>query len=417
MLSNNDSVVVTGLGATTPLGGNVKATWSALLNGQSGVHQLTDDWAAKLPVRIGARVAAEPSGLLSRLECRRLDRSTQFSTIALREAWADAGFTGPAVSGGTPDSNRVGIVIGTGIGGVITLLDNYDIMLTRGPRSISAIGLPMLMPNNPAAQASIDLAARAMVRAPTGACAAGAEAIAQAVDMIQLGRADVVVAGGTEAIIHPLTMAAFAQMRAVSRNNEAPMSASRPYDRGRDGFVLAEGAAVLILESKRHAEARGARIYCAVGAAGTGADAYHIAHPSPDGEGMARAMRAALRDADLLPADVAHVSAHATSTPQGDVAESKAIRMVLGGDGYAVSAIKSMTGHLIGASGALAAVVGVLTLCNRLAPPTINIDHLDKEIELDVVRDTPRGLRDGQVAVMINSAGFGGQNVALALKA
>jgi 3-oxoacyl-[acyl-carrier-protein] synthase II len=416
-----DSVVITGLGATTPLGGDVKSTWATLLEGRRVVAGLTDDWPADLPVRIAARAAADPGTVLDRIELRRLDRSSQFALIAVREAWTDAGFFGRAGDTGQPDAERVGVVLGSGIGGLSTLVDGHEQIRTRGVRGLSPHTMPKMMINGSAGQVGLEINARAGVHAPTSACAAGAEAIAAGLDMIRLGRADVVAVGGTEAIIHPLTIAAFASMKAMSRRNDDPEHASRPYDTGRDGFVMGEGAAVLILESGRHARARGARIHAELAGAGISADGHHIVAPEPTGRGAAAALRKALADADLGPRDVVHVNAHATSTPQGDLAESLAIRSVLGdGDGgggdYAVSAIKSTAGHLMGASGALAAVVSVLALRDRTAPPTMNIEQLDPGIGLDVVRDQPRALPKGPAACLTNSAGFGGHNVVLAFR-
>ena len=409
-------VVVTGLGAVTPLGGDVKSTWASLLDGRSAVRALTEEWATGLPVRIAAPAAVEPDAVLSRIEARRLDRAGQFSALAVREAWADAGFVGRAGDAGLPAPERVGVAIGSGIGGLMTLLRAHDLLREGRLRQIPPATVPMLMTNGSAGHASVELNAQAAAHAPATACAAGAEAIATGLDMIRLGRADVVVAGGTEAIIHPLTMAAFATMTAMSRNHDTPHRASRPYDTGRDGFVLGEGAAMLVLESARHARRRGARAYCVLAGAGVSADAHHMVRPDPDGGGLVRALRSALADGRLEPGDITHVNAHATSTPQGDLAESRAIRSVLGTGGYPVSAIKSATGHLIGAAGALSAVTSVLALSERTAPPTVNIEDLDAAIELDVVRDEPRELPRGRTAVLSNCAAFGGHNVVLALR-
>ncbi|WP_405683540.1 beta-ketoacyl-[acyl-carrier-protein] synthase family protein [Streptomyces sp. NBC_01387] len=416
MPTPSESVAITGLGAISPLGGDVGTTWSGLLDGRSAVRALDDDWAAALPVRIAARAAVEPAGMFSRVDARRLDRSSQFALIALREAWADAGFTGPAGTHGAPPGDRVGVVVGSGLGGLSTLLHNYDVLNSRGARGVSPFALPMLMANSPAAQVSMEIGAQAAVHAPTSACAAGAEAVAAGLDLIRLGRADVVVVGGAEAIINPLTIAGFASMTALSCHNEEPHRASRPFDKKRDGFVIAEGAAMLVLESMPHARARGARVYGELAGAGVSADAHHIARQEPSGRSMARALRTALDDAGLGTPDVAHVNAHATSTPGGDLVESRAISSVFGPRATPVSAIKSMTGHLIGASGALAAVSSVLTVHHRLAPPTINVEDPDDAVELDVVRDVPRALPAGQVAAVSNSSGFGGHNVVLAFR-
>ena len=407
-------VVVTGLGATSPVGGDVASTWDALLAGRSGVRRLDADWAADLPVQIAAPAAVEPTDVLDRVEARTLDRAQQFALVAAREAWADAGF-GDAV---TVDPDRLGVAVASGIGGVLTLLAQYDVLRERGARRVSPHTVPMLMPNGPAATVGLELTARAGVHAPVSACASGAEAIALALDMLRAGRADVVVAGGTEAAIHPLPIAGFAAMRALSTREGDPQEASRPYDKARDGFVLGEGAAVLVLETAEHAKARGAKVYAHLAGAGMSADAYHVAAPEPTGAGAARALALAIRDADLSPADIAHVNAHATSTPLGDVAEAAALRTALGdaASQVCVTATKSCTGHLLGAAGALEAVVTVLSLANRLVPATRNLDDPDDEVALDVVRMSPRQLPAG-AAALSNSFGFGGHNVTLAFKA
>jgi 3-oxoacyl-[acyl-carrier-protein] synthase II len=301
---------------------------------------------------------------------------------------------------------------------VLTLLENYDLLLAKGPRRVHPLAIPMLMPNSAAAHVAIDLGARAGVHTPVSACASGAEAVAYAVDMIRSGRADVVVAGGTEAAIHPLNLSAFAQMQALSTRNDEPERASRPYDKGRDGFVLGEGAGVLVLETAEHANARGATVYAEIAGAGITSDAHHIAAPDPVGRGAMRAMQFALQSAGLTPADVVHINAHATSTPAGDVAEARAIAGVLGehAPGACISATKSMTGHLLGAAGAVEAIATVLALHHRQAPPTVNLDDPDDDIKLDIVRSEPRTLPDGPLAALNNSFGFGGHNVALAVR-
>ncbi|MGI8682232.1 MAG: beta-ketoacyl-ACP synthase II [Mycobacteriales bacterium] len=409
MTPSQDAVVVTGLGATTPIGGDVPTTWDALQSGRSGVRRLTEEWAESLPVRIAAPAAVDPTSVLERVEARTLDRSQQFALVAAREAWADAGR--PAVA-----PERLAVVMASGIGGVLTLLGSYDILKERGPRRISPHTVPMLMPNGPAATVGLELGARAGVHTPVSACASGAEAIALALDLLRLGRADVVVCGGTEAAIHPLPLAGFASMRALSSREDEPEAASRPYDKGRDGFVLGEGAGALVLEKAADARARGARVYAEVAGAGITSDAYHVAAPDPVGAGAARAIARALEDGCLSPADVVHLNAHATSTPTGDLAESVAIRSALGDstDDVAVSATKSQTGHLLGAAGAIEAIFTVLALQHRLAPATRNLDDLDDDVQLDVVRMDARALGDG--AALSNSFGFGGHNVALAFR-
>lgn len=404
-------VVVTGLGATTPVGADVTSSWSALLAGTSGVRSLTEEWAQSIPVHFAARVAVEPSEQMERVEIRRLDRSEQFAIIASREAWKDAG--SPDV-----DKERLGVVIASGIGGVTTLLDQYDILKEKGARLVSPHTVPMLMPNGPAANVGLELQARAGVHTPVSACASGAEAIGYAFDMIRNDRADIVVSGGVEAAVHALPMAAFAAMKALSTRNDEPQRASRPYDLNRDGFVLGEGGGILVLEEYEHAVARGARIYCEIAGQGLSSDGYHIAAPDPDGSGVQRAIKFALRDAGLTTKEIVHLNAHATSTPAGDVAEANALRAALGdeADHVAVSATKSMTGHLLGGAGAIESVFIVKTLQDRLAPPTINIQDLDPAVTVDVVRDKPRALPAGDIAALNDSFGFGGHNVVLAFK-
>jgi 3-oxoacyl-[acyl-carrier-protein] synthase II len=416
--STNRTVVVTGIGATTPLGGDSASTWEGLLAGRSGISPLTDERFAELPVRIAAQAAVDPSEVLPRPLARKLDRSAQFALIAAREAWADAGYTGPAGDDEKIQPERLGSVIASGIGGVTTLLDQYDVLKESGARRVSPHTVPMLMPNSPSANVGLEVNARAGVHTPVSACASGAEAIGYAIEMIRTGRADVVVAGGTEAAIHPLPVVAFANMMAMSKKNDEPLKASRPYDKGRDGFVLGEGAGVIVLESEEHAKARGAKIYCEALGQGLSADSHHIAQPEPTGRGIAAALRNLLDSTDLKPSEVVHLNAHATSTPLGDVAEIKALRQVLGDDldHVAVSATKSMTGHLLGGAGGVETVATVLALTNRLAPPTVNIDDLDPEVDADIVRDEPRALPEGTIAAINNSFGFGGHNVVLAFR-
>ncbi|MGH8776162.1 MAG: beta-ketoacyl-ACP synthase II [Jiangellaceae bacterium] len=410
-------VVITGLGATTPVGGDVATTWESFVAGRSGVRALTEDWAEQLPVRIAARVAIEPGEVLPRVQARRLDRSGQFAMIAAREAWADAGYEGPA--GETDvDPDRLGVVCASGIGGLTTLLSNYDVLLESGPRRVSPLAIPMLMPNSSAANVGLEIGARAGVHTPVSACASGAEALSYGLEMIRSGRADIVMAGGTEAAIHPLPLAAFANMMALSKRNDEPERASRPYDKGRDGFVLGEGAGLVVLEAADHAEARGARVYAELAGAGLSADSHHIAQPDPSGAGAVMAMLGALADSGLDSAHVQHLNAHATSTPVGDIAEALAIRTALGdaAGNVAVTSTKSMTGHLLGGAGAVESIAAALALYHRTAPPTINVDDLDDEIVLDVVRGEPRPLGDGPLAALNNSFGFGGHNVALAFR-
>ncbi|HVF20065.1 MAG TPA: beta-ketoacyl-ACP synthase II [Mycobacteriales bacterium] len=403
-------VLITGLGAVTPLGDDLPTTWAGLLDGRSGARVLDDEWASDLPVRIAATVPTDPGERLDRVEARTLDRSQRLALLAAREAWADAG---------TPDVDpvRLAVVVGSGIGGVLTLLEQYDVLRERGPRRVSPYVVPMMMPNGPAAVIGLAVGARAQVRTPVSACASGADAIALALDLIRAGRADVVVAGGVEASVHALPLAGVAQMRALSSRHEDPEAASRPFDAGRDGFVLGEGAGILVLESAAHARGRGARVYAELAGAGLSADSHHITAPEPTGAGAAAAMRLALADAGLDIADVGYVNGHATSTPIGDIAEAAAIHAVLGSRArtVAVSATKSMTGHLLGAAGAVEAIVTAKSLHEQRVHRTRNYEKPDEQCDLDVV---PEGTREiAMAAALSNSFGFGGHNVTLALKA
>ncbi|MBQ1075884.1 beta-ketoacyl-ACP synthase II [Micromonospora sp. C31] len=398
-------VVVTGLGATTPLGGDVASTWDAMLAGRSGVGPLTQEWAEQLPVRIAARLAVEPTGLIDRVKLRRLDRSEAIAIIAAQQAWADSGLADSGL-----DPERLGVSVGSGIGGALTLLAQDDILEASGPRRVSPHTIPMLMPNGPAAWVGLELGAKAGVHSVASACATGAEAIALGMDMIRAGRADVVVAGGTEAVIHQLPIAGFSSMRAMSTRNDEPERASRPWDKGRDGFVLGEGAGILVLERAEHAAARGARVYARLAGAGLTSDGYDIVQPHPEGEGAIRAIAKAIADADVARADIVHVNAHATSTPVGDVAEITALRAALG-DHPVLTSTKSMSGHLLGAAGALESIATILAIRDGVVPPTINLDDPDDGLSLDVAANEARHL--DIPAALNNSFGFGGHNVAL----
>jgi len=404
-------VVVTGLGTTNPVGGDVPSTWEALVNGRSGVRHIEADWVEEMPVKIAGVAAVEPTEVLERVKARRLDRSAQFAMVAAMEAWADSGL---ADVEDDLDKDRLGVAMASGIGGVITLLNNYDALREKGPRRVSPLAVPMLMPNASAANVSLLVGARAAVNTPVSACASGNEAISLALDQIRLGRADIVLAGGTEAAIHPLNIAAFANMMALSKNPGDPTTVSRPWDTGRDGFVLGEGAGVLVLESEEHARARGAKIYAEVLGAGITADSHDIAQPDPAGRGGSRAILRALMESEIGPEQIFHVNAHATSTPQGDIAEGLMLHATLGShvDQVVVTSTKSMTGHLLGGAGALEAVATVLAIQNRVAPPTINLDDLDPAVELDIATKA-RDLPVGDIAALNNSFGFGGANVAV----
>ncbi|MEU8423050.1 beta-ketoacyl-ACP synthase II [Micromonospora sp. NPDC048835] len=398
-------VVVTGLGATTPLGGDVASTWDAMLAGRSGVSALTQEWAGQLPVRIAAQLAVEPSEVLDRVRLRRLDRSEAIAIIAAQQAWADAGLAGSDL-----DGERLAVSVGSGIGGATTLLAQDDILEASGPRRVSPHTIPMLMPNGPAAWVGLELGAKAGVHSVASACATGAEAIALGLDIIRSGRADVVVAGGTEAVIHPLPIAGFSSMRAMSTRNDDPERASRPWDRGRDGFVLGEGAGIVVLERAEHAAARGARVYARLAGAGITSDAYDIVQPHAEGEGAVRAIAKAIADADIAKRDIVHVNAHATSTPVGDMLEIGGLHKALG-DHPVLSATKSMTGHLLGAAGALESIATILAIRDSVVPPTINLDDPEPGLTLDVAAHKARHM---EIPAALNNAfGFGGHNVAL----
>jgi 3-oxoacyl-[acyl-carrier-protein] synthase II len=405
-------VVVTGIGATTPLGGDAPSTWQAMLAGKSGVSRIQADWADDLPVKIAAQAAVDPAEMLDRVEARRLDRSAQLAVIAAMEAWQDAGY---GLKEANPvDRERLGVAIATGIGGLQTVLSNWDIQKEKGARRVSPLAIPMLMANASAANVSLRLGAQAGVHTPVSACASSNESIALGLDMIRLDRADVVVVGGTEGVIHPLPIACFAQMQAMSRRNDEPERASRPWDVDRDGFVLAEGAAMFVIETLEHAQARGARIYGELAGAGITADAHDMVQPNPTGQTQALAMTRALREGGLQPSDVVHVNAHATSTPQGDVTEASSIRQALGENTEAiVNATKSMTGHLLGGAGALESLATLLALRDRRVPPTINLDNPETDLGIDIATKV-RELPSGDLAGINNSFGFGGHNVAVA---
>lgn len=403
-MSSDHDVVVTGIGATTPIGGTAPETWQALLDGTIGVKPLTEPWVEQydLPVRIYAPLVVDPTEVLSRVEARRLDRCQQVALVAAREAWADAG--APEI-----DLERLGVVIGTGIGGALTLLGQDDILEQDGVRKVAVLTVPMLMPNGPAAAVGLWAKARGGVHAPVSACASGAEGLAWAYRMIKSGELDVAIAGGAEACVHPLPMAGFSQMRAMSTRNDDPQTASRPFDIDRDGFVLGEGAGIMVLEREAHAKARGAKIYGRLAGIGMSNDAYHITAPEPEGEGSSRAIAKALRGADLSPLDIGHVNAHATSTPVGDIAESNTILRSIGGHPV-VTSTKSMTGHMLGAAGSLEAIATVLSVKEGVVPGTRNITTIDPEIKVDVATEN----REVTLTAALNdSFGFGGHNVAL----
>lgn len=408
------TVVVTGVGAVTPIGDSATSTWDAALAGASGARTLDNDWSERysIPVTFAAPVPQSVvEERLTRVQAKRLDPSSQFAIISAREAWEDAG--SPEV-----EPERLAVSWATGIGGVWTLLNAWDTLREEGSRRVMPLTVPMLMPNGPGAAIGMELGARAAVQTVVSACASSTESIGQAVQLLRSGKADVVVAGGSESAIHPITLSAFSSMQALSKRNDSPETASRPYDVDRDGFVMGEGSGVLVLETEEHAKARGAKIYAQVAGWGISNDAYHITAGEPEGKGSIRAMRQALRDADAQPSDVAHINAHATSTPVGDIPESVAINAVLDGktEGVAVSATKSMTGHLLGGAGAVESILTVLALKNRIAPPTINTTQVDERVDLDIVLGSPRELPEGQLLALSNSFGFGGHNAVVAFR-
>ncbi|MBF6437413.1 KasA/KasB family beta-ketoacyl-ACP synthase [Nocardia cyriacigeorgica] len=397
-----DGVVMTAYAATTSLAADMDATWSELLRGRTGIGPLDDDFAEGLPVRIGGKLAENPAGELTRVEQRRHSYVEQLALVLGRRVWRAAG--APEV-----DGERLAVVIGTGLGGGDALIDAVDAMRAGGYRKVAPMTVPMVMPNGPAAAVSLEIGARAGVYAPVSACSSGSEAIAHAWRLIRTGEADVVVAGGVEGHIHAVPIASFAMMRAMSTRNDEPERASRPFDRDRDGFVFGEAGALVVLESERHARARGARPHARVLGAGITSDAYHIVASEPEGNGAARAMRKAISTAGLTDSDIQHVNAHATSTSIGDASEANAITAVT--PTASIYAPKSALGHSIGAVGALETIITALTLREQVVPPTLNLENPD--VDLDIVAGAARPQRIDYA--LTNSFGFGGHNVALAL--
>ena len=401
------AVVVTGLGTTNPLGGDLAATWRALRAGRCAVRILDEPWAEehRLAVRVAAPLARDAGGPLTPRERRRLDRASQCALLAAREAWAHAG--SPEV-----DGQRLSVSVSPGMGLVRSVIDTWETLRGRGPRRVLPTAVPALMPNAPAAAVGIELGARGGIHAPVSACASGAEAIAYGADLIALGRADVVVAGGTDAALHPVTVAAFAAMRALS--TRADVTASRPFAPDRDGFVLGEGAGVLVLESAAHAAGRGAGVLAVLAGAGVTADAFDAARPEPGGAQQERALRLALERAGVEPEEVGHVNAHATSTPLGDLVEARVLARTV--PGAAVSATKSLTGHLLGGAGGLEAALTVMALAEGWVPGTAlpgGVDPVIADLGLDVVAPGGRAAPNLRAAVS-TSFGFGGHDVALA---
>ena len=401
-------VAITGLGAITPIGLNVGETWENALAGKSGIRKIDQTWSDGLTAKIAGTIDIDTSEILGKVQARRMDRSSQLGVIAVKQAWNDAQLQ-------DLDKERLGVFFGTGIGGLTTILEQYDILNSRGPERVNPMTVPMIMPNSAAAMVGLEVGAQAGVHSPVSACATSAEAIAGALEMIRTNKADVVVAGGTEACVNRLAIAAFASMKALSTRNDSPSEASRPYDINRDGFVMSEGAGALILESEEFAKKRGAQIYGYLIGAGMSSDGYHIAAPEPEGLGASRAIQRALSDAQINSSDVSHINAHATSTPVGDIAEYKALRKSLGEnlDNILVTATKSITGHLLGGAGAVESIFTILSLKNSIVPPTINLEEQDPSIELKIAKKIAIELQDKKNYALNNSFGFGGHNVCL----
>ncbi|MEW6718014.1 MAG: beta-ketoacyl-ACP synthase II [Chloroflexota bacterium] len=402
-------VVVTGLGCISPLGNNVTETWSALLAGKSGAAPITSFDASEHETRFAAEVKGfDAAALFGSREARRMDRFTQFALAAAGQAIENAGLT-------IDDSNRdrIGVIIGTGVGGIITIAEQLEVFHTRGPSRVSPFFVPMMLADTPSGMAAILLGLRGPNMAVVTACATGSNAIGEAAEVIRRGSADAILAGGSEATIVPVAMAGMNAMKALSTRNDAPEKASRPFDKDRDGFLMAEGAGMLVLESLDFALARGATILAEVTGYGTTNDAYHISAPAEGGEGAARCMQLTLENAGLLPEQIGYINAHGTSTPLNDKNETAAIKTVFGEQAYniPVSSTKSMIGHLLGASGALEAIVCVKVLSEGMLPPTINYETPDPECDLDYVPNIAR--RAEPKHVLSNSFGFGGHNASL----
>ena len=404
-------IVVTGIGASSPLGGTAPESWAALLAGESGASTLEYDWVEQyqLPVTFAAQARVRPDTVLERPVAKRLDPSSQFALVAAMEAWADAG--SPEV-----DPDRLGVDFATGIGGLWTLMDAWDTLKEKGPRRVLPMTVPMLMPNSASGNLSLHFNARAYARTVASACASSTESLVGALEHLREGLADVVITGGTESVIHPVTIASFSSMQALSRRNDSPETASRPGNVDRDGFVMGEGAAVLILETEEHAKARGARIYAEIVGGGVTADSYHITANDPEGTGAARAVREALASAGRTADEVTHVNAHLTSTPVGDPNEYTALKAVFGDriDEIPVSGTKASTGHLLGGTGALEAVFTILAVRDRQAPPTINLTDQDPEVPF-LLATKPQQLGEGPQLAISNSFGFGGHNAVVAI--
>lgn len=400
-------IVVTGMGCVSPLGNDVETTWQNAVQGKSGVSHITLFDPAEQKVKIAAEVKGfDPVGMFGQRAARKMDRFTQFALATCQQAVLDA-----RLSITDENRHRIGVVIGSGIGGIGTLYEQFKVMQDAGPQRVSPFLIPMMLPDSAAGTVAIELGIRGPNMAVVTACATGTNAIGEAAALIRRGDADVVLAGGTEAAIVPITMSGLAVMNAMSTRNDWPETASRPFDRERDGFVMGEGSTVLVLESDEHARARGATILAEISGYGTTNDAYHITHPAHNGEGAAHCMRRALQDAGLTIGEIGYINAHGTSTPLNDKSETAAIKTVFGERAYniPISSTKSMTGHLLGASGALEALFCVRAFAENILPPTINYEHPDPECDLDYVPNFARRVEHLD-HVMSNSFGFGGHN-------
>jgi 3-oxoacyl-[acyl-carrier-protein] synthase II len=407
-------VVVTGMGTVNPLANDVPTFWSSLISGKSGAGQITSYDASEQAVRIAAEVKGfDPLALLGRRQVKRTDRFTQLVLVSADQAIADAGLTFSEES----ENRHVGVIVGTGIGGVGTLIENFRTLLERGPKRVSALMIPMMMPNAAAGEVAIKHGLHGLAMSLSSACATSTNAIGEAAERIRHGMSEVMICGGGETTMHPITLAALSNMRAVSRRNDEPERASRPFDANRDGFVMGEGAAVLVLESLEHAQERGARVYAELVGYGASCDAFHITAPDCDGVGAARSMSHALEDADLKPEEIDYINAHGTSTPLNDPMETRAIHTVFGDHAYKVpiSSTKSMIGHLMGAAGAVEAIACVKTLESGVIHPTINYETPDPECDLDYVPNEARQVYPR--TALSNSFGFGGHNATVIFRA
>jgi 3-oxoacyl-[acyl-carrier-protein] synthase II len=405
-------VVVTGLGAVTPLGNNLPDYWQGLMSGRSGIGPITLFDASQQVSQIAGEVKGfDPHDFLDRKEAKRMDRFAQFAIVATQQALKDAQFVINDLN-----AEEVGVIIGTGVGGLKVLEDQHEILMTKGPTRCSPFMIPMMIANMAAGLTAIHTGARGPNTCSVTACAAGSNAIGDAFRMLQRGFAQAMICGGTEATITPLTFGGFGSAKALSTRNDEPTRASRPFDRDRDGFVMGEGSGILLLEELEAAQRRGAKIYAEIIGYGMTCDAYHITSPVPGGLGAARAIELALKDGQILPEQVSYINAHGTSTPANDSTETQAIKKALGEHAYhlPISSTKSMTGHLLGGSGGIEAVATVMAITHDRLPPTINLDHPDPACDLDYV---PHVSREHRVEVALsNSFGFGGHNVTLAFK-